>query len=83
MGIWGILSYEPWFFVLYLGVLGQCVFPADFPSMGDFPGNLAENLDGGCCGEPDRGSKQRCFERTRRQFVGAFEQPFLAFVEFL
>jgi len=41
------------FLVLYLGDLWHSVFPTDFPLVGDFPGNLAKNLDGGCC----RGAK--------------------------
>jgi len=48
-----ILCCEPWFMLLYLGFLGQCVSPSDFLFLGDFPGNLAENWDGGCCGEPN------------------------------
>ena len=43
-----ILCCEPWFLVLYLGDLRHGVFPTDFPLVGDFPGNLAKNLDGGC-----------------------------------
>ena len=83
LGIWGILCCGPWFLVLYLGDLRQGVFPTDFRLEGDFPGKLAKNLDGGCRGGANCGSEQRCFESVRRQFVGAYEQPFPAFVEFL
>ena len=31
------MSFEPWFLVLVLGLLGQTVFPTDFPLVGDFP----------------------------------------------
>ena len=83
LGIWGILRCEPWFLVLTLGLLGQTVFPTDFPVMGAFPGTLAKNWDGGCCVGANGGSKERCFESIRRQFVGVSEQPFPAFVEHL
>lgn len=49
-------------------------FPIDFPAQGDFPGTLAENWDGGCREGAKRGSKERCFEVVRRQFVGEGEE---------
>ena len=49
LGNSGFLSCEPWFLVLCLRTLGQTVFPTSFLVVGVSPGNLAKNLDGGCC----------------------------------
>ena len=45
-------------------------FPTGFPLEDDFPGNLEDNWETGCCVGHSCGDKQRCLAVVRRQFVG-------------
>ena len=64
LGIWGFLCCEPCFLVLYLGLLGQAVFPTNFPLEGDFPKLWPRRWMAAAVGEPS--------EEARKGVLSAF-----------